>query len=64
MQMIILQMHFSKTLPDLVQSLEEESNVSLDWLESNEMIANPEKFNTLIVKQDRSDTSLVAYQSN
>ena len=50
-------MHFSKTLPDLVKILEEESNVSLDWLESNEMIADPEKFNALIVKKDRSDTS-------
>ena len=50
-------MHFSKTLPDLIKILEEESNVSLDLLESNEMIANPEKFNSLIVKKDRSDTS-------
>ena len=50
-------MHFSKTLPDLVKILEEESNVSLDWLKSNEMIANPEKFNALIVKKDRSDTN-------
>ena len=54
--------HFSKTLPDLVNILEEESNVSLDWLESNEMIANPERFNALIVKKDRSN--IVAYQSN
>ena len=49
--------YFSKTLPDLVKILEEGSNVALDWLESNEMIANPEKFNVLIVKKDRSDTS-------
>ena len=50
-------MHFSETLPDLVKILEEESNVALDWLESNEMIANPEKLNALIVKKDRLDTS-------
>ena len=49
--------YFSKTMPDLVKILEEESNVSLDWLESNEMIANSEKFNALIVKKDRFDTS-------
>ena len=49
--------HFSKTLPDLVKILEEECNVSLDCLKSNEMIANPEKINALIVKKDRPDTS-------
>ena len=54
--------HFSKTLPDLVKTLEEESNVSLDWLESNEMIANPEKFHALIVKKDRSDTSGIPFE--
>ena len=57
-------MYCSKTLPDLVKILEEESNVSLDWLESNEMIANPENFNALIVKKDRSDTSGVPMKLN
>ena len=41
--------YFAKTLLDLVKILEEEWNVSLDWLESNEMIANPEKLDALIV---------------
>ena len=44
--------HVFKTLPDLVKIVEEESNVSLDWLESNEMIANPVKFHAFIVKKD------------
>ena len=55
-------MHFSKILPDLVKILKEKSNVSLDWLESNEMIANPEKFIALIVKKDRSNTSGIPFQ--
>ena len=37
--------------------LEEQSNVALDWLAYNEMIANPDKFNAIIVKKDRSDTT-------
>ena len=37
--------------------LEEQSNVALDWLAYNEMIANPDKFHAIIVKKDRSDTT-------
>ena len=37
--------------------LEEWSNVALDWLAYNEMIANPDKFHAIIVKKDRSDTT-------
>ena len=48
---------FSKNIPDLVEVLEEQSNVALDWLAYNEMIANPEKFHAIIVKKDRSDTT-------
>ena len=36
--------YFSKTMPQLVRVLENESNVALTWLEQNEMIANPENF--------------------
>ena len=48
---------FSKNIPDLVKVLEEQSNVALDWLAYNEMIANPDKFHAIIVKKDRSDTT-------
>ena len=42
---------FSKSLPDLVKVLENEADSALSWLEQNEMIANPKKFNALFVKK-------------
>ena len=36
--------YFSKSMPDLVNTLEKETGVALSWLENNEMIANPENF--------------------
>ncbi len=48
---------YSKNITDLVKILEEESNVALNWLANNEMIANPDKFHAIIVKKDRSDTT-------
>lgn len=35
---------FSKSLPDLVNVLENEADSALSWLEQNEMIAHPNKF--------------------
>ena len=43
-------------LPHLISVLEDESDVALDWLESNQMIANPDKFHALIVKKDQAKT--------
>ena len=36
--------HSSKTMSDLIDVLEGEANISLEWLKNNNMIANPEKF--------------------
>ena len=48
---------FSKTLPDLVRTLEAEAGVALDWLKENYMIANPSKFHALLIKKDQTTTS-------
>ena len=44
---------FSKSLPDLVNVLENEADSALSWLEQNEMIANQNKFHALFVKKRR-----------
>ena len=49
--------YFSKTMPDLVRVLENETNVALTWLDRNEMIANPDKFHALLVRKDRENTT-------
>ena len=41
---------FSNTVPNLVRILEQESNVAIDWLERNQMIANPDKLHAILVK--------------
>ena len=47
---------FSKSLPDLVNVLENEADSALSWLEQNEMIANPNKFHALFVKKGQTNT--------
>ena len=49
--------YFSKTLSNLIEVLEEEAGVALTWLKQNQMIANPEKFHTLHIKKDQTNTS-------
>ena len=48
---------FSNTVPNLVRILEQESNVAIDWLERNQMIANPDKFHAILVTKGRDDTT-------
>ena len=47
----------SGSMSDLLKVLEGEANVALKWLKENEMIANPGKFQAILIKKDRSDTS-------
>ena len=49
--------YFSKTIPDLVRVLENETKVALTWLDSNKIIANPDKFHALLVRKDGNDTT-------
>ena len=48
---------FSNTVSNLVRILEQESNVAIDWLERNQMIANPDKFHAILVTKGRDDTT-------
>ena len=47
---------FSNSFPNLIRILEQESNVAIDWLERNQMIANPDKFHAVLVTKGRDDT--------
>ena len=44
-------------MPDLVKTLEKETGVALSWLETYEMIANPEKFHAILLKKNQTNTS-------
>ena len=49
--------YFSKSMPDLVNTLEKETGVALSWLENNEMTANPEKFHAILLRKNQTNTS-------
>ena len=42
---------------DLVITLEKETEVALSWLEKNAMIANPEKFQAILLRKNQTNTS-------
>ena len=47
----------SRSMSDLLKVLEGEASVALKWLKENEMIANPGKFQAILIKKYRSDAS-------
>ena len=49
---------FSNSIPNLIKILENESDTdAITWLNDNRMIANPEKFSSLIITKDKTDNS-------
>ena len=48
---------FSNSISNLISLLEEESNTAIRWLKEIKMIANPEKFHSIILTKDRSSNS-------
>ena len=49
--------YFSKTMPDLVDTLEKETGVALSWLKQNEMIPNHEQFHAILLRKNQTSTS-------
>ena len=45
------------TIPDLVDSLTEKSNLSIDWFHTNSMIVNPDKCKAIVLTKSKQDTS-------
>ena len=43
---------FADTIKDLITTLEKESNIAIEWLEVNKMIANPDKFQAIIINRN------------
>ena len=46
---------FAKTVTDLINVLKEESEVAINWLSSNKMIAYPGKFKSIILTKNKSE---------
>ena len=43
---------FENTLKELINTLEKESNIAIKWLEVNDMIANPDKCQAIIINRN------------
>ena len=48
---------FSVTVEGLINILQTETEKSLDWMENNDMIVNPDKFDAIILTKDRRDNT-------
>ena len=48
--------YFSKTMTDLMDTLEKETGVALSWLKQNEMITNPEKFHAILLRKNQTSS--------
>ena len=46
---------FSKTIQELIGSLESECEVALNWFNENKMIVNPRKFQAIIIDKRKQD---------
>ena len=46
---------FSNSISNLTNTLESESITALSWLKNNKMIANPEKFHSIILTKNKAD---------
>ena len=46
---------FAQNVRNLISVLESESNIAIDWFETNKMIVNPGKFQSTIVDKKKQD---------
>ena len=47
---------WANSIKDLITTLENESNIAINWFKDNEMIVNPDKFQAIIInKHNHSD---------
>ena len=46
---------FAQNVRNLISVLESESNIAIDWFETNKMIVNPGKFQSIIIDKKKQD---------
>ena len=44
---------WANSIKELINTLQNESEIAIDWLESNQMIVNPDKFQVIIFNKER-----------
>ena len=46
---------FAQNVWNLISVLESESNIAIDWFETNKMIVNPGQFQSIIIEKKKQD---------
>ena len=57
---LLTQSHNAETITELTVRLENLTDHARDWLNENQMIANPSKFHAIILKKDQADVSEIS----
>ena len=53
---------WANTISDLINELEPESNIDIEWFKMNKMIVNPDKFQLMVLNKKRSDLANTNFQ--
>ena len=52
----------SQALQGLIESIQAQTERAIDWMDNNYMVANPEKFKSIITTKDRQETSGINFE--
>ena len=53
---------WANTVSDLINKLELDSNIAIEWFKMNKMIVNPDKFQAIVLNKKRSDLTNTNFQ--
>ena len=53
---------WTNTISDLINKLESDSNIAIEWFKMNKMIVNPDKFQAIVLNKKRSDLTNTNFQ--
>ena len=53
---------WANTISDLINKLESDSNIAIEWFKMNKMIVNPDKFHVIVLNKKRSDLTNINFQ--
>ena len=53
---------FGQNVCNLISVLESESNIAIDWFQTNKMIVNPGKFQSIIIDKKKQDHTKEAFE--
>ena len=53
---------WANTISDLINKLQSDSNIAIEWFKMNKMIVNPDNFQAIVLNKNRSDLTNTNFQ--